>query len=163
VLIVRNNPAAQPRKKSHDLTPRRRRSAIQWRDIVPGAQTERRGGAGPVRGLLGGKDPTGRFSFTLDGFSNRRFHKDGLKIRPTEGIDPTNLVPSLRLLWASRPPTRCRGSCSGPACGRCRRPGKPTCHRGEPSRPGSDRSCPLWAGAEISTRGRWHWDCQDIL
>ncbi len=30
-------------------------------DIVPGAQTERRGGAGPVRGLLGGKDPTGRF------------------------------------------------------------------------------------------------------
>ena len=25
-----------------------------------GAQTERRGGAGPVRGLLGGKDPTGR-------------------------------------------------------------------------------------------------------
>jgi hypothetical protein len=24
-------------------------------DIVPGAQTERRGGAGPVRGLLGGK------------------------------------------------------------------------------------------------------------
>jgi hypothetical protein len=28
-------------------------------DIVPGAQTERRGGAGPVRGLLGGKDPTG--------------------------------------------------------------------------------------------------------
>ena len=27
----------------------------------PSAQTERRGGAGPVRGLLGGKDPTGRF------------------------------------------------------------------------------------------------------
>src|SRR5262249_55688588 len=33
--------------------------------IVPGAQTERRGGAGPVRGLLGGKDPTGRFSSPL--------------------------------------------------------------------------------------------------
>jgi hypothetical protein len=31
------------------------------KDIVPGAQTERRGGAGPVGGLLGGKDPTGRF------------------------------------------------------------------------------------------------------
>src|SRR5262245_27030263 len=30
-------------------------------DGSPGAQTERRGGAGPVRGLLGGKDPTGRF------------------------------------------------------------------------------------------------------
>jgi hypothetical protein len=27
----------------------------------PGAQTERRGGAGPVRGLLGGKGPSGRF------------------------------------------------------------------------------------------------------
>jgi hypothetical protein len=25
-----------------------------------GAQTERRGGAGPVGGLLGGKEPTGR-------------------------------------------------------------------------------------------------------
>jgi hypothetical protein len=33
--------------------------------IVPGAQTERRGGAGPARGLLGGKDPTGRFSRRL--------------------------------------------------------------------------------------------------
>jgi hypothetical protein len=32
------------------------------RVITHGAQTERRGGAGPVRGLLGGKDRTGRFS-----------------------------------------------------------------------------------------------------
>ena len=31
----------------------------------PGAQTGRRGGAGPVGGLLGGKDPTGRFSRIL--------------------------------------------------------------------------------------------------
>src|SRR5262249_21111114 len=30
-------------------------------DSASGAQTERRGGAGPVGGLLGGKDPTGRF------------------------------------------------------------------------------------------------------
>ena len=29
---------------------------------LSGAQTERRGGAGPARGLLGGKDLTGRFS-----------------------------------------------------------------------------------------------------
>jgi hypothetical protein len=29
---------------------------------LPGAQTERRGGAGPVEGLLGGKDPTGHLS-----------------------------------------------------------------------------------------------------
>src|SRR5262245_24974125 len=30
-------------------------------DNASGTQTERRGGAGPVRGLLGGKDLTGRF------------------------------------------------------------------------------------------------------
>src|SRR5437667_11122861 len=30
-------------------------------DNAAGAQTEGRGGAGPVRGLLGGKDLTGRF------------------------------------------------------------------------------------------------------
>ena len=34
-------------------------SAIQSRDIAPGAQTERRGGAGPVTTLLGGRDVTG--------------------------------------------------------------------------------------------------------
>jgi len=36
-------------------------SAIEWRDIAAGAQTERWGGAGPVGSLLGGKDPAGRF------------------------------------------------------------------------------------------------------
>src|SRR6478736_6232404 len=30
-------------------------SAVQWWDIVPSAQTVRRGGVGPVRSLLGGK------------------------------------------------------------------------------------------------------------
>jgi hypothetical protein len=30
-----------------------------------GAQTERRGGAGPVKGLLGGKDLTGRYASFL--------------------------------------------------------------------------------------------------
>src|SRR5207249_2422607 len=49
----------------HDIriakTPWEDWSAIQWRDIAAGAQTERRGGAGPVRGLLGSKDLTGRF------------------------------------------------------------------------------------------------------
>jgi hypothetical protein len=40
-------------------------SANQWLDIDPGAQTERRGGAGPVGGLLGGKDLTGRCSLIL--------------------------------------------------------------------------------------------------
>ena len=37
-------------------------SGLRSDDNVPlGAQTVRRGGAGPVGGLLGGKDPTGRF------------------------------------------------------------------------------------------------------
>src|SRR5690349_3847649 len=36
----------------------------RWR-IAAGAQTERRGGAGPVGGLLGGKDPTGRLFLLL--------------------------------------------------------------------------------------------------
>ena len=40
-------------------------------DIVPGAQTERRGGAGPVGGLLGGKDPTGRFASYSNRLSSR--------------------------------------------------------------------------------------------
>jgi hypothetical protein len=31
----------------------------------PGAQTERRGGAGPAGSLLGGKDPPGRFSLVF--------------------------------------------------------------------------------------------------
>ena len=34
---------------------------INGSDTASGAQTERRDGAGSVRGLLGGKDPTGRF------------------------------------------------------------------------------------------------------
>src|SRR6266545_5426008 len=45
----------------HCRPPTQVRSAIEWRDIAAGAQTERRGGAGPVGGLLGGKDPTGRY------------------------------------------------------------------------------------------------------
>jgi len=33
--------------------------------MCPIAQTERRGGAWPVRGLLGGKDPTGRLEMAI--------------------------------------------------------------------------------------------------
>src|SRR5262249_48109296 len=47
-------------------SPIRSWSASGGGDIAAGAQTERRGGAGPAGGLLGGKDPAGRFS-TLDG------------------------------------------------------------------------------------------------
>jgi hypothetical protein len=44
----------------------------------PGAQTERRGGAGPVGGLLGGKDPTGRL-FRVP-FSGRTVGKTVLRL-----------------------------------------------------------------------------------
>jgi hypothetical protein len=33
--------------------------ALRCSHNIPGAQTERRGGAGPVGSFLGGKDPTG--------------------------------------------------------------------------------------------------------
>jgi hypothetical protein len=36
---------------------------VTWIRSDAGAQTERRGGAGPKGGLLGGKEPTGRFAF----------------------------------------------------------------------------------------------------
>src|SRR4051812_18836330 len=51
--------------------PREGWSALQWGDIAAGAQTERRGGAGPVGGLLGGKDPTGRLRFYSNPLSSR--------------------------------------------------------------------------------------------
>jgi len=35
---------------------------LDGKDTVAGAQTERRGGAGPVGGLLGGNGPAGRFA-----------------------------------------------------------------------------------------------------
>jgi hypothetical protein len=41
--------------------PSKRGLAYKERGDQVGAQTERRGGAGPAGGLLGGKDLTGRF------------------------------------------------------------------------------------------------------
>jgi len=52
----------------------------------PGAQTQRRGGAGPVRGLLGGKTSPAALVFLLfrwDGFANRPALPDGSQNRPT--------------------------------------------------------------------------------
>ena len=52
----------------------------------PGVQTERRGGAGPVRGLLGGKASPAALVFLLfmrDGFANRPALPDGSQNRPT--------------------------------------------------------------------------------
>ena len=71
-------------------------SAIQWRDILPGAQTERRGDAGPVRGLLGGKDLTGYL------LSRRTVFQTVLR------INFTNPSPALRRPKASPQPTRWR-------------------------------------------------------
>src|SRR5262249_4942299 len=49
------------KKSTWSVSPAEDWSAIQGKGNAPGAQTGRRGGAGPVGGLLGGKDPTGRF------------------------------------------------------------------------------------------------------
>ena len=51
-------------------------------DNAPGAQTERRGGAGPVGSLLGGKDPTGRYCFCLCALSSQSFATDDEACRP---------------------------------------------------------------------------------
>jgi hypothetical protein len=49
-------------KKRHDSCSLKQAvCVIMATATYPGAQTERRGGAEPVGGLLGGKDPTGRF------------------------------------------------------------------------------------------------------
>ena len=37
-------------------------ACVTMSEHLPGAQTGRRGGAGPAGGLLGGKDPAGRFA-----------------------------------------------------------------------------------------------------
>jgi hypothetical protein len=54
---------------------------------IPGAQTERRGGAGPVRGLLGGKDLTGRLVLVISQWSvvrsKERLPADNC-LRPTD-------------------------------------------------------------------------------
>ena len=53
---------------------------------LSGAQTERRGGAGPVRGLLGGKTSPAALVFSLfmwDGFANRPALPNGPQNRPT--------------------------------------------------------------------------------
>src|SRR5262245_22987932 len=40
--------------------------AVQCKDVASSAQTERRGGAGPVRGLLGGKASPAAFVLVAD-------------------------------------------------------------------------------------------------
>src|SRR5262249_42752968 len=53
-------------------------SAIAWRHIVAGAQTERRGGAEPAGDKLCGKDPAGRFPLMLQDGSCKPSYTDGL-------------------------------------------------------------------------------------
>src|SRR5579859_3011858 len=62
---------------------------------LPGAQTERRGGAGPVGGLLGGKDPTGRLfeSSLLAGCAIRPSSVARLSQSPAERF---NMYPNFR-------------------------------------------------------------------
>src|SRR5262245_48510660 len=63
---------------------------VRGRDIAAGAQTERRGGAGPVRGLLGGKDPTSRF-FCFQPYQSEP------STSPSEGVTAAHQVLPLRL------------------------------------------------------------------
>jgi hypothetical protein len=69
---VSSNVSASKRAMTYLLSmPAKKRTTgcFSFRELVcdtmaahlPGAQTERRGGAGPAGGLLGGKDPAGRF------------------------------------------------------------------------------------------------------
>src|SRR5215218_7473673 len=60
-------------------------SAIQWRDIVPGAQTRRRGGAGPVGVLLRGWDPPA-VSFGSETCRPRTGHQSGPGTSPPDGV-----------------------------------------------------------------------------
>src|SRR5262245_27564821 len=53
-----------------------------------GPQTERRGGAGPVRRLLGGKDLTGRFASTF-AVHLRRFCEPSYCSDPSTTVTPT--------------------------------------------------------------------------
>src|SRR5438552_2350095 len=64
----------------------------------PGAQTGRRGGAGPAGGLLGGKDPTGRFFFRV------RSQRSGVSHESTVGVcwHPDSCYNSLRAIRISR-------------------------------------------------------------
>src|SRR5436309_7130203 len=66
-------------------------SAIKWRDIVPGAQTERRGGAGLVRGLLGGK-ASPPLSFQESGVGYR--YGPLTRERPQKSSAPTTSPPA---------------------------------------------------------------------
>jgi hypothetical protein len=64
-----------------------------------GAQTGRRGGAGPVGGLLGGKDPTGRFSSESSVSNSREYvrHFRELPFRlPWRKKLPSEIVPTGR-------------------------------------------------------------------
>src|SRR5207244_8542078 len=61
-------------------------SAIQQRDIVPGAQTVRRGGAGPVGVLLRGRNPPA-VSFGSETCCPLTDHQSGPNTSPPEGVD----------------------------------------------------------------------------
>jgi hypothetical protein len=68
---------------------------------LPGAQTERRGDAGPVGGLLGGKDLTGRFVSVSSPWSGVRSQEtDVFQLEQRtihSGPFVTNLLPAIRL------------------------------------------------------------------
>ena len=83
-------------------------SAIRWWDIAPSAQTERRGGAGPAGGLLGGKDPAGRFRSGVRGQQNQ-MRPDSYSFfasHPSVSSPPRGSPrwPGQHITWTNTPP-----------------------------------------------------------
>src|SRR5207302_8493685 len=81
------------------------RSAIEWRDIVPGAQTERRGGAGPVGACLAVRIPPAAscVAITLRVMSRARHaERDGYDFFCFASTSANNFLKSSRSRRASR-------------------------------------------------------------
>ena len=68
-----------------------------------GAQTERRGGAGPVRGLLGGKDPTGRLLSAINLYQSEPSTSPPAGVTAAHHVAPLILGASVRTLPSARP------------------------------------------------------------
>src|SRR6266566_4900343 len=85
------------------LLAEKRRSAVSCEGHQSGAQTERRGGAGPVRGLLGGKGPTGRFLSSINLYQSEPSTSPPEGVTAAHQVTPLILGASVRTLPSARP------------------------------------------------------------
>jgi len=72
--------------------------------IISGAQTERRGDAGPVRGLLGGKDLTGRLLLS----HGARVAAAASSMAAVSPISATSARQAVEKMKKNQPPRACR-------------------------------------------------------